>query len=211
MKQLVSSASIAMEKILLLRQQENLAIRDGLTGLYNHRHFERLLHEAIVRSHRLTSPAGKNGSTVQKIPVALVICDIDFFKLVNDNYGHKFGDAVLAKIGAVLSGGIREGVDFAARYGGEEFALILYGSTLSEAYETSERIRKDVEAQVFKTSTGETVHITMSFGVALYDRDAQKQEDLIKKADKALYRAKDAGRNRVELYGRIEDAGEEHG
>ncbi|MGM0444007.1 MAG: sensor domain-containing diguanylate cyclase [Fibrobacterota bacterium] len=200
MKQLVSSASIAIEKIILIEKQENLAIRDGLTGLYNHRHFERLLHEAIVRSHRLTSPADEGGSRVVKIPVALIICDIDHFKMVNDTHGHRFGDAVLREIALTLECGVREGVDFAARYGGEEFALILYDSTGAAAYDTAERIRRQIQKLTFKSPRGEEMHVTMSFGVALYDQDAKEQEDLIQKADKALYRAKETGRNRVELF-----------
>ncbi|ERP31902.1 sensor domain-containing diguanylate cyclase [Chitinivibrio alkaliphilus] len=206
MTQLIGAASLAVEKILLLRQQENLAIRDGLTGLYNHRHFERLLHEAIVRSHRLTSPLGSGSSSVEKVPVALVICDIDHFKSVNDTYGHTFGDTVLVSVAHALEQGIREGVDFAARYGGEEFALILYGSTLSDAMETTERIRMKIASLEFKTLSQETVSVTMSFGLAMYDTDAQQQEVLIRMADKALYRAKDGGRNRVEcVSGREED------
>lgn len=200
MTMLVDAAAIAMEKMLIIEQQETLAIRDGLTGLYNHRQFERLLHESIARSHRLTGPAGAENSTVEKVPVALVLTDIDHFKMVNDTHGHRFGDHVLERVAETLESGIREGVDFAARYGGEEFALILYGSTVERAYETANRVRESIEALKLKTPLGEDFKVTMSFGIAMYDSDAKKQEELIQKADKALYRAKEGGRNRVELY-----------
>lgn len=200
MTMLIDAAAIAMEKMLIIEQQETLAIRDGLTGLYNHRQFERLLHEAIARSHRLTAPAGSKESHVEKVPVALVLTDIDHFKMVNDTHGHRFGDHVLERVAETLEGGIREGVDFAARYGGEEFALILYGSSVERAYETANRVRESIEALRLKTPLGEDFRVTMSFGIAMYDSDAKKQEELIQKADKALYRAKEGGRNRVELY-----------
>lgn len=200
MSMLVDAAAIAMEKMLIIEQQETLAIRDGLTGLYNHRQFERLLHESIARSHRLTAPAGSKESHVEKVPVALVLTDIDHFKKVNDTHGHRFGDHVLERVAETLEGGVREGVDFAARYGGEEFALILYGSTVERAYETANRVRESIEALKLKTPLGEDFKVTMSFGIAMYDSDAKKQEELIQKADKALYRAKEGGRNRVELY-----------
>lgn len=200
MTMLVDAAAIAMEKMLIIEQQETLAIRDGLTGLYNHRQFERLLHESIARSHRLTAPAGSKESHVEKVPVALVLTDIDHFKMVNDTHGHRFGDHVLERVAETMESGIREGVDFAARYGGEEFALILYGSSVERAYETANRVRESIEALKLKTPLGEDFKVTMSFGIAMYDSDAKKQEELIQKADKALYRAKEGGRNRVELY-----------
>lgn len=200
MSMLTDIAAIAMEKMLIIEKQEMLAIRDGLTGLYNHRQFERLLHESIARSHRLTAPAGSADSSVEKVPVALVLTDIDHFKMVNDTHGHRFGDHVLERVAKTLESGIREGVDFAARYGGEEFALILYGSSAEAAYETANRVRESIEAIKFKTPNGEDYTVTMSFGIAMYDSDAKKQEELIQKSDKALYRAKEGGRNRVELY-----------
>mgnify|MGYP003564721443 CR=1 FL=1 len=185
---LVSSAAITIEKIHKLKQTENLAIRDGLTGLYNHRQFQQLLKEAITRSLRMEKP------------MALVICDIDHFKNINDLYGHRFGDSVLKVIASKLQNSIREGIDNSARYGGEEFVLILSETDSASAMETVERIRQQIENIIFQNPRGKEMHITMSFGIAVYGQHAKNQDLLIKRADKALYKAKNTGRNRVELY-----------
>ncbi len=185
---LVSSVSIAIEKIMLLKQTENLAIRDGLTGLYNHRQFQQILKNSITRTLRY------------KKPLSLVICDIDYFKKVNDTYGHRFGDEVLIAVAEKLESSIREGVDSCARYGGEEFTLILADHDGKGAFDTVDRIRKNIESLPFSTPNGKDFRVTMSFGIAVYGKHAKKQELLISCADKALYKAKDNGRNRVELY-----------
>lgn len=185
---LISSAGLAIEKIQILKQTENLAIRDGLTGLYNHRQFQHLLKEAITRTIRVRKP------------LALVICDIDHFKNVNDTYGHSFGDTVLKTIAAKLQSSIREGVDNSARYGGEEFALILAETDANSAIDTVDRIRTQISEMMFQSPLGNEMNCTMSFGIAIYGKHAKNQELLIKRADKALYKAKDNGRNRVELY-----------
>lgn len=185
---LVSSVSIAIEKIMLLKQTENLAIRDGLTGLYNHRQFQTILKNSITRTLRYQKP------------LSLVICDIDFFKKVNDTYGHRFGDEVLIAVAEKLESSIREGVDSCARYGGEEFTIILGDHDGKGAFETVDRIRKNIAALPFTTPNGKDFKVTMSFGIAVYGKHAKKQELLIACADKALYKAKDNGRNRVELY-----------
>ncbi len=208
LSRIVMVAGVALDKIRILEQQEHLAIRDGLTGLYNHRQFQHLLREAIARSHRLmltTVPDGVDSSHYErreeKHPLSLVLCDIDHFKSLNDNHGHRFGDEVLRIIAQTLESGVREGVDHAARYGGEEFTLVLFGSDGNQAVETANRVREKIAAIPFTTPAGGKITVTMSFGVAVYDKDATRQEDLIRKADKALYRAKDRGRNRVEQYG----------
>ncbi len=209
LSRVVLVAGVALDKIRVLEQQETLAIRDGLTGLYNHRQFQHLLREAIARSHRLilktieeTDGDGTHyEQREEKQPLSLVLCDIDHFKLLNDNHGHRFGDEVLREIAIMLENGVREGVDYAARYGGEEFTLVLFGSNGAQAVETANRIREKIAAKQFTTPSGAVIHVTMSFGVAVYDKDAKRQEELIQKADKTLYRAKDNGRNRVELYG----------
>jgi len=188
LSRLVSSAAIALEKMQILRQTENLAIRDGLTGLYNHRQFQLLLKEAITRSIRYQKP------------VALALCDIDHFKKVNDTYGHRFGDTVLKTIAGKLQTSIREGIDNAARYGGEEFTLILAETDAQHAVETVDRIRQQIADMVFQNPMGKEMHVTLSFGIAVYGVHAKNQELLIKRSDKALYRAKENGRNRVELY-----------
>jgi diguanylate cyclase (GGDEF)-like protein len=188
LSRLVSSAGVAIEKIDILKQTENLAIRDGLTGLYNHRQFQLMLKEAITRSIRY------------KTNLTLVIGDIDHFKKLNDTYGHRFGDEVLKVIASKLQASIREGIDNTARYGGEEFALILAETDASSAKETVDRIRQSIADMVFQSPRGKEIHCTMSFGIAVYGVHAKNQELLIKRADKALYKAKENGRNRVELY-----------
>ncbi len=188
LSRLVSSAGIAIEKMQLLQQTENLAIRDGLTGLYNHRQFQLMLKEAITRSIRYNKP------------LSLALCDIDHFKKVNDNYGHRFGDTVLKAVAGKLQSSIREGIDNAARYGGEEFTLILAETDARSAVETVDRIRQKIADMVFQNPMGKEMHITLSFGIAVYGVHAKNQELLIKRSDKALYRAKENGRNRVELY-----------
>jgi diguanylate cyclase (GGDEF)-like protein len=188
LSRLLASASVAIEKMRLLQQTENLAIRDGLTSLYNHRQFQILLKEAITRSLRC------------KKPLALAICDIDHFKKVNDTYGHRFGDTVLKAVAGKLQASIREGIDDAARYGGEEFTLILAETDAHHAVETIDRIRAQIAQLAFQNPMGKEMHVTVSFGIAVYGVHAKNQELLISHADKALYRAKESGRNRVELY-----------
>jgi diguanylate cyclase (GGDEF)-like protein len=185
---LALSAGLAIEKILILDQARNLATHDGLTGLNNHREFQQILSDEITRAIRYQDS------------LSLIICDIDFFKKINDTYGHQFGDTVLKGVASCLESCIRQGVDTAARYGGEEFALILVKSDVGNAVETAERIRQQISSKLFKAPTGEDVHITMSFGIAVYRQHARQIDELIKRADKALYRAKDNGRNRVEVF-----------
>ena len=123
--------------------------------------------------------------------------DIDFFKKFNDNYGHQLGDQVLKLVAKTLTTSVREG-DLPARYGGEEFSVVLPNADLEVAREIAERIRKRVGVKkIVKRSTGEDLgNITMSLGIARYDIGESMQE-LIKRADEALYAAKRTGRNRV--------------
>ncbi|KMQ50127.1 diguanylate cyclase [Chitinispirillum alkaliphilum] len=185
---LATSAGIAIERHLTLEKTKALATHDGLTGLYNHRQFQSTLTDFTLRSTRYNDP------------VVLVLCDIDYFKKINDTYGHPFGDTVLKGIAAKLESSIREGVDIAARYGGEEFALILYKTDHKSAVDTTERIRNKISGESFNAPGGEKVQITMSFGLAEYGKHAKQVDELIKKADKALYRAKENGRNRIEVF-----------
>ncbi len=182
------SAGLAIEKIIILDKARTLATRDGLTGLRNHREFQQVLKDEITRSIRYNDP------------LALVLCDIDFFKKLNDTWGHQFGDLVLKGISSHLESCIRDSIDTAARYGGEEFALVLVKTDEKNAAETTERIRAHIAGLIFRAPGGEDIHVTMSFGIAIYRQHAKQLDELIKKADKALYRAKDNGRNRVEVF-----------
>jgi len=185
---IATSAGLAIEKLQIFEQANTLATHDGLTGLLNHREFQVVLKDEITRAIRYNDP------------LSLVICDIDFFKKINDSYGHQFGDTVLRGIAAKLRENIRDGVDIAARYGGEEFALILVKTDGPNAVETCGRIRQNIADAVHSAAHGNDIHVTMSFGIAVYGQHAKQLDSLISKADKALYRAKENGRNRVEIF-----------
>lgn len=163
---------------------EQMAIHDGLTGLYNHREFQRLLQAELERSQRY------------KHPLSLLMLDIDLFKRVNDSYGHQSGDIVLRTLADQMRNGIRK-VDYAARYGGEEFVIILPEMTPSDALLVAERLRQSIAAQPITIEQGQVITITISIGVASFPDDADSKDKLIAAADKALYAAKAAGRNRV--------------
>jgi diguanylate cyclase (GGDEF)-like protein len=188
LSRLATSAGLALEKLDTLESANAMATHDGLTGLINHRQFQVLLQDEIRRAKRYGEP------------VSLVICDIDHFKNVNDTYGHPFGDVVLKGVAEKLRESIRESIDVAARYGGEEFSLILVRTDAQHAVETAERIRQLIATVPFREPRGEQVNVTMSFGIALYGEHANTTATLIKRADQALYRAKESGRNRVELF-----------
>jgi two-component system, cell cycle response regulator len=163
----------------------NMAATDSLTGLANKRAFDQSLRRDLSRTER----AGQN--------LALLVMDIDFFKAVNDTHGHAAGDAVLAKVGAILRAGVRVG-DVAARCGGEEFMVILPDSDAAGACKLAERLRGAVESAVIPGPTG-AIRVTASFGVGHVEaRGASaKGAELVERADAALYRAKRSGRNRV--------------
>jgi two-component system, cell cycle response regulator len=161
-----------------------ISLTDGLTQIENRRSLELHLHEMWQHSVRLHEP------------IALIICDIDKFKAVNDNYGHQAGDAVLKEFAQLLKSEARE-IDRVGRYGGEEFLLILSGTVLDAAVTFAERLREKVEGHTF-TYDGGTLRRTMSCGVASSPHPKVKdQEALLRAADDALYVAKETGRNRV--------------
>ncbi len=179
-------ASESASKAMLHEEIKMMAFTDGLTGLYNHRRFQERLQEELKRADRYGEP------------VSLILLDIDHFKKVNDTYGHPAGDAVLKRIAEIIRKTVRE-IDFPARYGGEEFALIILKSTAREAKKIAERLRKKVEQTTVKTDTAD-INVTLSLGIASYPEDARTREDLIERADQALYRAKQGGRNQTILY-----------
>ena len=181
---LLSQFSLALRSAALYEEKERMATRDGLTGLANHRRFQDFLSEALAKS------AGK--------PLAVALFDIDFFKKLNDNYGHPVGDAVLKEVAARLRANISQ-YDFVARYGGEEFIAVWPGRTDKEAEVLAEGLRQAIGNEKFSTTAGE-LPVTISLGVASYPQDSNDKPDLIKAADEALYAAKKAGRNRVVRY-----------
>lgn len=164
-----------------------LSVTDGLTGLSNHREFQKRLKDEVRRATRYDSC------------LSLLMIDIDCFKKFNDAYGHQAGDTVLRMVGDVILKEVRSS-DFAARYGGEEMAIILPETSSEEAYLFSERLRKDIEQISVKVIGEETVQVTVSAGVASFSEDAADRESLINSADEALYYAKKTGRNKTILY-----------
>lgn len=163
---------------------EFLASYDSLTGLLNKREFELRLQDEVRRAKR------------SRHPFVLLLMDLDYFKQVNDTYGHPAGDHTLRVLASLLKKQVRES-DYVGRYGGEEFGMILTDTSEKDARETAERIRQLVEEKAFAISDNATINITVSAGLACYPDDAANAEMLIACADEALYKAKDAGRNRV--------------
>jgi diguanylate cyclase (GGDEF)-like protein len=177
-KALRRSLEEIQEQRLLL---ENQAIRDPLTGLYNRRYLDETLGRELARAKR------------DGFPVSLTMIDLDHFKMVNDNYGHAAGDAVLKELGAMLRANARE-EDIPCRYGGEEFVLVLPHMPLDIAKQRAELWRKTFGSK--KTCYGGfQIGSTMSIGLATFPDHALTAESLIVNADKALYRAKTSGRN----------------
>ena len=162
-----------------------MAITDQLTGLHNRRYMSRHLDT-------LVSSARKSGR-----PLAFVIMDIDFFKHVNDTYGHDIGDEVLKEFATRISANVR-GLDLACRYGGEEFVVVMPDTDMSFAYSISERLRQSIETTPVKISRAPgTLNITISIGIASLENGDAGAEALLHRADQALYRAKRSGRNKV--------------
>ena len=178
-----------------LGRLEALSLTDFQTGLYNSRYFKSRLNEELARAER------------HDTKLSLIFCDIDFFKKINDTYGHQYGDTVLKDIGQILISKIDDfkiiarlrTSDVVARYGGEEFVIILPETEKESAVEVGERIRRGIAEHSF-TCENSRVKLTMSFGIAEYPTDAKNYEELIKCADIAMYKAKHLGRNLVEVY-----------
>lgn len=168
-------------------QLESLSVTDVLTGLANRRRLMARLDEEVERARRY------------KTPLSVVMIDIDHFKLVNDTYGHAMGDEVLRNIGAMLKASVRA-TDLAARYGGEELTLVLPHTDIPAALQVAESLRMKF-SEIEHGQHGVTLRKTASMGLAARDGqgDMPDAEELLRMADKALYRAKQGGRNRVEV------------
>ncbi len=181
---LASVAAHALHAAWRLETVQVSARTDTLTGLCNRGFLDEQLVRVLSESSRYGDPA------------SLILLDLDFFKAINDTHGHAVGDRVLKHVAATLLDGIR-GVDLCARYGGEELAVLLPRTGLQGAVELAERLRVMVESRPLAMSTGEDIKVTASFGVASYPLQAPTPGALLSSADGALYRAKEAGRNRV--------------
>gem|GEM_PF-5504272 len=172
-----------------------MAITDGLTHLYVHRHFQHKLKEEILRAHR------------QQTPLTLIMTDIDHFKRFNDNYGHQTGDYVLAETASLVRKFFRN-TDSAYRYGGEEFAVLLPDTSLETAYRLAEELREEIAGHVFHDDHGNDLYVTISLGIASWIPENQKDKcevdyiskKIIKQTDESLYQSKAAGRNCTTCY-----------
>jgi diguanylate cyclase (GGDEF)-like protein len=183
---LTTQAAVSLENVDLHQRVQRQAITDELTGLSNVRHFHELLDQEIERAQRFDNHIG------------LVMVDIDNFKSVNDTYGHPQGDLVLKEVARVLTEQSRD-IDFPARYGGEEMSVILPQTDIGGAAMLAERMREAVaELEVRRLDGQGILKLTASFGVAALPGSATDKRYLIAVADEALYRAKHAGKNRVE-------------
>ena len=170
---------------------ERLATTDGLTGLLNHRHFQARLDEEFRRARRY------------KLPLAVLVVDLDLFKAINDAHGHLVGDSALRHASELIARSVRE-TDLLARYGGEEFAAILPQTSPGDARRVAERIRANLEAHPMELGAGRLA-ITGSIGVAHYPEPTlESAGSLLAMADAALYQAKANGRNQVVLAGMID-------
>ncbi|HEY4619598.1 MAG TPA: sensor domain-containing diguanylate cyclase, partial [Nitrospirota bacterium] len=187
-----SYASIALERGAYYRMTEDLkkiSVTDSLTELFNRRYFHERLFEEIERSKRHNEP------------FTIFMLDIDDFKVFNDKYGHLYGDEVLKSVAYAVRDAVRS-IDVAARFGGEEFSIILPYTTKMNSYVTAERIRRSVEdIRFIGSKIPSDQKISISIGIAEFPADASSIEELIDKADTAMYLAKARGKNRIVGYG----------
>jgi diguanylate cyclase (GGDEF)-like protein len=190
-------AAFALERVRNHQKIAKLATIDGLTGLNNHRTFQERLDIEIERAKRF------------KQNLSLLMMDLDFFKRLNDTYGHRAGDQVLKKVACRIVEGVRN-IDLAARYGGEEFVAILPATSAQGAIVTAERIRNEIMNKAIKIADND-VSITISIGIATYPEDSSARESLIERADTALYAAKESGRNKICCFGDIAGEQEKNG
>ena len=186
-------AAEAIENVRLYDQTKEQARTDALTGLYNRREFELRLAEEHRRAARYAKP------------YALMMLDIDHFKQVNDTHGHPAGDVVLKILANVLRKQLRD-VDLAARYGGEEFVVVFPEISGEAAKKVAERVCRAIAATPFRLPDGREIGVMVSIGVSGYPKDANTPREVVDCADRALYAAKEAGRNRVAMYSETQPA-----
>lgn len=182
-------AAIVIENARLYETAQKMAISDGLTNIFNRRHFYEVAKMEFERSQRY------------KTPLSVIMIDIDHFKYINDTYGHSAGDQVLIQFVERMKAELRN-TDILSRYGGEEFAILLPETDMEEALQVAERLRNVVAKEPFNLQTAKP-YITISLGVALNEQDVTMLDLLIDRSDKALYESKQFGRNRVRGWRRV--------
>jgi len=182
---LANQAVIAIENAAAYEQTKQLATTDAMTGVANHRELETYLERELQRARKT------------KEPLALIMCDVDHFKQINDTVGHPAGDAVLRHLTRqILVPAVRP-KDLVARYGGDEFVLVLRGADSRAALAVAERVRRTVAGQAVLLDGKAVSNLSLSLGIAVFPRDGDSREALVQAADQALYVAKRTGRNRV--------------
>jgi len=179
--------ALALRRLKLYKDIAALAITDSLTGVYTRRYFIERFDEEIKRS------------SLRKSSLSLLMVDADHFKMVNDQHGHLAGDQVLKEISNIIHENVRE-IDIVGRFGGEEFCVVLPDTDMEGSIVVAERIRKSAEKRLIKAYDS-TLRVTLSIGLAIYPSDGKLLEELMDKADWALYRAKSQGRNCVVAFG----------
>lgn len=181
---LVPSIAMSLENLHIRETMHILASTDGLTGLWNHRRMQDVLRDEVRRSARYHHP------------ISILMLDVDSFKSFNDTYGHPQGDQMLRSVSNALTATVRN-TDFVGRYGGEEFIIVLPETAKHDACKLAERVRRAVETNAFVMVNDLAVHRTVSIGVATYPEDALNAQELVQRADEALYQAKRTGKNKV--------------
>ncbi|HOL21492.1 MAG TPA: GGDEF domain-containing protein [bacterium] len=180
--------NIEIENAILHEEINKASITDALTGLYNRRYFKKRLEQEFARAKRVG------------FPISIMISDLDNFKYYVDRYGHPKGDQILSEIGSLIKSTVRES-DVACRFGGDEFAYLLPFTSSDEAKILAERIRKNVSKYEFlKGDVEKAINLTMSIGIATFPEHGQSDEEIISKADQALFASKSAGKNRITIY-----------
>jgi len=184
----LEAAKPVIESRILMAKLRDTSLRDGMTGLYNRRFLEEFIDTVVSRQAQR-----------QKETYSILMLDVDFFKMVNDTYGHDIGDQVIVEIGKVLKNSIRES-DLAIRYGGEEFVVLLHNADNEGTMRVAKKIHSEFANIIFDVGNGETIQKTMSIGISKFPIDGDSIWKCIKFADTALYVAKTTGRNKIVEY-----------
>jgi len=183
-KHYLEAAKPVIESQILMEKLKDTSLRDGMTGLYNRRFLEEVID-------KIMSQASRNKDTY-----AVMMLDVDFFKMVNDTYGHDVGDKVIVALSKVLKSSIRDS-DLAIRYGGEEFVIMLHNANDEGTMSIAKKIHSEFGNLSFDVGNGEPLKKTISIGIAKFPTDGDTIWKCIKYADTALYEAKDTGRNKI--------------
>ena len=186
-KNYLEAAKPVIESRILMDKLRDTSLRDGMTGLYNRRFLEEMIDKIMSQSER------------NKDTYSIMMLDVDFFKMVNDTYGHDIGDMVIVEIGKLLKDSIRD-ADLAIRYGGEEFVVMLHNASDEGTLQVANKIHSAFANLIFNVGPGETIQKTMSIGISKYPTDGDTIWKTIKFADTALYVAKTTGRNKIVSY-----------